>query len=317
MDAASAGKYYHFIRLMGRAASHVTLEVALAVRPNVALISEDVKARGQTLAGVVDEISDVVLARRAAGVHHGVVVLPEGLVENLADVGALVAELNELEAAGGGGGAGGGKPDEAAVEAALSPASASLWRLLPPTLRGELLLDRDPHGNVQVSRIETERLLAGLVSARVAANDGGRGVPICTHFFGYEGRCALPSNFDVAYTAALGAGAAALVAAKRTGLIVSVTDIEKRAAEWGVGGHPIAALMTRERRRGKDKVVVRKALVELDGAPFRALAAARGAWALEDAYACPGPIQFSGVAARAATRSLSLAINGGEPIVTH
>jgi pyrophosphate--fructose-6-phosphate 1-phosphotransferase len=208
-------------------------------------------------------------------------------------------------------------PDEAAVEAALSPPSASLWRLLPPTLRGELLLDRDPHGNVQVSRIETERLLAGLVSARVAEKDGGKGVPICTHFFGYEGRCALPSNFDVAYTAALGAGAAALVAAKRTGLIVSVTDIEKRAAEWGVGGHPIAALMTRERRRGKDKVVVRKALVELDGAPFRALAAARGAWALEDAYACPGPIQFSGVAARAATRSLSLAINGGEPIVTH
>ena len=300
---------------MGRAASHVTLEVALAVRPNVALISEDVKARGQTLAGVVDEIADVVLARRAKGIHHGVVVLPEGLVENVADVGALVAELNELEAAGGGGGA---KPNEAAVEAALSPASASLWRLLPPTLRGELLLDRDPHGNVQVSRIETERLLAGLVSARVAEQDAaGKGVPICTHFFGYEGRCALPSNFDVAYTAALGAGAAALVAARRTGLIVSITDLEKRAAEWGVGGHPIAALMTRERRRGKDKVVVRKALVELEGAPFCALADARGAWALEDAYACPGPIQFSGVAARAATRSLSLAINGGEPIVTH
>ena len=159
-----------------------------------------------------------------------------------------------------------------------------------PTLRGELLLDRDPHGNVQVSRIETERLLAGLVSARVAEHDAaGKGVPICTHFFGYEGRCALPSNFDVAYTAALGGGAAALVAARRTGLIVSITDLEKRAAEWGVGGHPIAALMTRERRRGKDKVVVRKALVELEGAPFCALADARGAWALEDAYAAARP----------------------------
>ena len=335
LDAASAGKYVHCIRLMGRAASHVTLEVALATRPNIALISEDVKARGLTLDAVVDEVADVLIARAAAGKKHAVVLLPEGLIENIADVGALVAELNELDAAAtattaaaaAGGGAcdrGAGSapsfgdcdPATAAVADSLSPASAAVWRLIPPTLRGELMLDRDPHGNVQVSRIETERLLAGLVTARVEAC-GGRRPSAITHFLGYEGRAALPSNFDVAYCGALGAGAAALLAAGKTGLIVSVTGLHRRTADWDVGGHPISALMCVERRRGKDRVVVRKALVDLDGAPFRALAAARAKWAVGDEYASPGPIQFSGVGARSATTTLALALNGGEPIVTH
>ena len=335
LDAASAGKYVHCIRVMGRAASHVALEVALATRPNVALIAEDVNARGLTLDAVVDEVADVLVARAAAGKRHAVVVLPEGLVESIADVGALVAELNELDAAAtaapAAAAAGGGACDRgagsapwfgdcdaatSAVADSLSPASAAVWRLIPPTLRGELMLDRDPHGNVQVSRIETERLLAGLVTARVAA----RGAPppsILTHFMGYEARASLPSNFDVAYCAALGAGAAALLAAGRTGLIVSITRLHRRTAEWGVGGHPISSLMCVERRRGRDRVVVRKTLVDLDGAPFRAFAAARARWAVGDEYVSPGPIQFSGVGARSATTTLALALNGGEPIVTH
>ena len=301
----------HFIRVMGRAASHVALEVALQTRPNVALVSEEVKARGMKLADVVREVADVVVARAAAGMPYGVAVLPEGLIEFIDDVGALIRALNDAMAADGAPAAG----DAAAVAAALAPHHRSVFELLPPTLRAELLLERDPHGNVQVSRIETERLLAGLVCADVAARGLKPPAVIC-HFLGYEGRCALPSNFDAAYTATLGHAAGALLARGATGVIVSVTGLDRPAADWCVGGFPLASLLTVERRKGKDKLVVRKALVELDGAPFAALAAARAGWAAADCYRVPGPLQFSGVGARTGTMTLAAEL-GVDCVVTH
>jgi pyrophosphate--fructose-6-phosphate 1-phosphotransferase len=301
-DAASARKYWHFIKLMGRSASHIALECALQTRPNVALISEEVEAKGMTLAQVTEEICASVVARAAAGMNFGVVLIPEGLIEFIPEFKTLIGELNDFLA-----------HEEAAfkaladdearivfVERGLKPEGAALYRGLPLDIKKQLIMDRDPHGNVQVSRIETEKLLIAMVEKRLATLKAeGRyagSFSSQAHFFGYEGRCAFPSNFDADYCYALGYNAWALIAAGLTGYLSSVRDLEKPASQWRAGGIPLTMMMNMERRHGKDKPVIKKALVELEGKPFKAFAAARAAWAKETAYRFPGAIQYYGPA---------------------
>lgn len=301
-DAASARKYWHFIKLMGRSASHIALECALQTRPNVALISEELEAKGMTLAQVTEEICASVAARAAAGMNFGVVLVPEGLVEFVPEFKALIGELNDFLA-----------HEEAAfkaladdeariafVERGLKPEGAALYRGLPLDIKKQLIMDRDPHGNVQVSRIETEKLLIAMVERRLAALKAeGRyagSFSAQAHFFGYEGRCAFPSNFDADYCYALGYNAWALIAAGLTGYLSSVRGLEKPAPQWQAGGIPLTMMMNMERRHGKDKPVIKKALVELEGRPFKAFAAERAAWAKETAYRFPGAIQYYGPA---------------------
>lgn len=314
-DAASAKKYYHFVRLMGRAASHVTLECALQTRPQVALISEEVRAKGLSLHAIASQIADVVAARAAIGKNYGVVLVPEGLIEFVHDVRGLIAELNELLA-----GAGVDPHDHDAVAARLAPPSRAVFASLSPAFKAMLLEERDPHGNVQVSHIETEKLLISLVRAELAARRAAGGAPVkfsaIPHFFGYEGRCALPTNFDASYCYALGAAAAALAGAGRTGYMATVAELQRPASRWRVGGTPLVSLMGLERRQGADKPVIIKALVDLRGPAFGALAAARDAWALGDCYRSPGPVQYAGSEyANVASMTLGLEVNGGRPVL--
>jgi pyrophosphate--fructose-6-phosphate 1-phosphotransferase len=302
-DVNSARKYWHFIRLMGRSASHITLEVALKVRPNVALIGEEVLAKKMTLAQVVDHVAGIVAKRAAQKKNFGVLFLPEGLIEFIPEIKALIAALNDVLA--------GGKSGDAAI-AALPGDLASLMRSLPAGIQSQLMLDRDPHGNVQVALIETEKLLVEMVKKRLdemkkAGAYAGKFAAI-THFFGYEGRCGAPSNFDANYCYALGYNAAVLALNGLTGYLSSVKNLTKPAAQWVCGGVPLTTMMNLERRHGHDKPVIKKALTELDGAPFKAFAAARDGWAFDDAYLFPGPIQFFGpaVVTDAVTETLRL-----------
>lgn len=288
VDSLSSNKYYNLIRLMGRAASNITLECALQTHPTMALIGEEVQARHQSLAAITEEIVAVVLEREALGLHHGVILVPEGLIEFVPEVSALLGQLNELLA-------GGTPATEEAVSDALSANNAALFAFLPPSIKRQLLAERDPHGNVQVSLIETEKLLAELVAHELArhARAGtyhGTFTPQCM-FFGYEARCALPSDFDVAYCYALGYNAALLVARGETGVMSTVTALDEVVENWGCGGTPLTRMMTIERRKGKDKPVIRKALVDLHGLPFRTFAEHRHAWAVTDSFRYPGPIQ--------------------------
>jgi pyrophosphate--fructose-6-phosphate 1-phosphotransferase len=287
-DVNSARKYWHFVRLMGRSASHITLEVAFKTRPNVTLIGEEILAERMTLARVVDSVADVVARRAAAGKNYGVLLVPEGLIEFIPEFKQLIAALNDGLAAG-------GKDD---VAARLPASLRALLESLPAGFRDQLMLDRDPHGNVTVSQIETERMLADMVKARLAERKkagayAGKFSAI-THFFGYEGRCGAPSNFDANYCYALGYNAAALALNGLTGYLSSVRRLLRPAAAWECGGVPLTMMMNLERRHGKEKPVIQKALVRLDRAPFRALAKARAAWAADDDYLFPGPIQFFG-----------------------
>jgi len=298
LDALSSGKYYHFIRLMGRAASNITLEVGLQTHPNITLLGEEVAARRQNLSSITEEIVSVIVQRAAAGKDYGVVLVPEGLIEFVPEMNALLKEINELLAHGSG----------ATVEemgAALSPSPAALFAYLPASIRRQLLAERDPHGNVQVSLIETEALLAELV-AHELANLKKAGAYVGSfspqfHFYGYEGRCGLPCEFDSVYCYALGYNAGALVALGQTGLISSVSNLDAPVEEWRAGGTPITVLMNLERRHGKDKPVIKKALVELDSLPYKTFAGLRSKWALGDCYRNPGPIQF-GTGTTASTR---------------
>jgi pyrophosphate--fructose-6-phosphate 1-phosphotransferase len=292
-DVNSARKYWHFIRLMGRSASHIALEVALKVHPNVTLVGEEVLAKKTTLAQVVDYVADIVAKRAAAKKNFGVLFLPEGLIEFIPEIKELISALNELLADGGKLGDEPGK--------SLPPRLDALMKSLPAAIQSQLMLDRDPHGNVQVALIETEKLMVEMVKARLAemkkaGTYSGKFAAI-THFFGYEGRCGAPSNFDANYCYALGYNASALALNGLTGYLSSVKNLTKPAAQWTCGGVPLTMMMNVERRHGHDKPVIKKALTELDGAPFKALAAARDAWALEDAYLFPGPIQYFGPAA--------------------
>ena len=298
-DCNSARKYWHFIKLMGRSASHIALECALETQPNICLISEEIEAKDMTLNQVVEDIAKVVAYRAKQGNNFGVVLIPEGLIEFIPAIGRLIQELNDLLAAHG---ADYKDLDKDAqrkyIIAHLSKENAATFETLPEGVARQLSLDRDPHGNVQVSLIETEKLLSDMVASLLAkwAKEGKFDGKFAAqhHFFGYEGRCAAPSNFDADYCYALGTSAAQLVAAGKTGYMAIVKNTTTNANEWKAGGVPITMMMNMEKRNGEMKPVIRKALVELDGKPFKAFAAKRDEWAKNTAYVYPGPIQYWG-----------------------
>ena len=288
-DANSAKKYWHFIKLMGRSASHIALECALQTQPNICIVSEEVEAKKMTLGAIVDDIANAVAARAAQGNNFGVILIPEGLIEFIPEMKVLIAELNDLLAH---------ESNVAKALEGLTATSAAVYASLPEAIAKQLTLDRDPHGNVQVSLIETEKLLIEMVKTRLAAMKAeGKFVGKFSglgHFFGYEGRCAAPSNFDADYCYSLGFNAAQLIAAGKTGYMSLIRNTTAPAEEWIAGGVPVTMMMNMERRHGEMKPVIRKALVELEGAPFKELAKNRAAWAIETAYVYPGPIQYFG-----------------------
>ncbi len=301
-DANSAKKYWHFIKLMGRSASHIGLECALQTQPNIAIISEEVEAKQQTLDDVVTSIADVVAKRAANGENFGIVLIPEGLVEFIPAMKKLISELNDLlveheaeimkfET---------NKDKRIYIAEKLTANSSEVFKSLPSTFANQLMLDRDPHGNVQVSMIETEKLLIDMVKVKLkkmkkAGEFKGKfnGQP---HFFGYEGRCASPSNFDADYCYSLGNTASVLINAEKTGYMASVRNLTGAANEWVAGGVPVTMMMNMEKRHGEMKPVIQKALVQLDGKPFMKFAEQRDDWALNTKYIYPGPIQYFGPA---------------------
>ncbi|MDR2247047.1 MAG: diphosphate--fructose-6-phosphate 1-phosphotransferase [Treponema sp.] len=299
-DANSARKYWHFIRLMGRSASHITLECALQTQPNICLISEEVEAGKRSLSQVVDQICDSVVRRAEKGDNFGVVLIPEGLVEFIPEMKALIAELNDVMAKNEKEFAAGVSFDDqlAWLKAKLSGPSYGLIQSLPPDIARQLLMDRDPHGNVQVSRIDTEKLLIVMTERRLA-DRGAAGAyngkfSALGHFFGYEGRCAFPTNFDADYCYALGFSAFVLIASGLTGYLSSVRNLTAPADQWIAGGVPLTMMMNMEQRQGIRKPVIRKALVDLEGEPFKAFAAARDTWAVRTSFLFPGAIQYFG-----------------------
>ncbi|MBR4290253.1 MAG: diphosphate--fructose-6-phosphate 1-phosphotransferase [Oscillospiraceae bacterium] len=314
-DANSAKKYWHFIKVMGRSASHVALECALQTQPNICLIGEEVAAKKMSLAQVADQIADSVASRAAKGWNFGVAIIPEGIVEFVPEFSVLIAEINELLA--------GEKADAfnalptwaekyAFIENGLTKESFAVFAILPQTIQQQLFLERDPHGNVQVSLIESEKLFSALVAANLAERKkagtykGKFGAQ--HHFFGYEGRCAFPSNFDADYCYSLGYNAFMLIQYGYTGYLSKVSNLQAPAEEWVAGGMPITKMMNIERRHGADKPVIRKALVELDGAPFKFFAENRAEWAVETCFTYPGAIQYYGPAevCDLTTRTLAL-----------
>ena len=300
-DANSAKKYWHFVKVMGRSASHVALECALETQPNICLIGEEVAAKKMSLAQVADQIADSVAMRAAKGWNFGVAIIPEGIVEFVPEFSVLIAEINELLA--------GAKADAfnalpswdekyAFIKAGLTEASFGVFDILPQNIQQQLFLERDPHGNVQVSLIESEKLFSALVKDNLAARKregtyNGK-FSALHHFLGYEGRCAFPSNFDADYCYSLGYNAAMLIQYGYTGYLSKVSNLSKPAEEWVAGGMPITKMMNIERRHGADKPVIRKALVELDGAPFKFFAEHREEWAVQTAFMYPGAIQYFG-----------------------
>ena len=298
-DCNSARKYWHFIKVMGRSASHIALECALQCQPNVCLISEEIEKNDMTLNQIVEDLCHTIADRAAAGNNFGTVIIPEGLIEFIPAIGRLIAELNDLLAAHG---ADYKDLDKDAqreyIIAHLSKENAATFETLPEGVARQLSLDRDPHGNVQVSLSETEKLLSEMCEAKLAQwKKEGKFVGKFAaqhHFFGYEGRCAAPSNFDADYCYALGTSAAQLIANGKTGYMAIVKNTTAPAAEWVAGGVPITMMMNMERRNGEMKPVIRKALVELDGKPFKTFAAHRAEWAKNTSYVYPGPIQYWG-----------------------
>ena len=298
-DCNSARKYWHFIKLMGRSASHIALECALQTQPNICLISEEIEAKDQTLNDIVENIAEVVAYRAAQGNNFGVVLIPEGLIEFVPAIGRLIQELNDLLAAHGAEYLNLDKQAQRVyILEHLSAENKATFETLPEGVARQLSLDRDPHGNVQVSLIETEKLISEMVAAKLDQwkKEGKYTGKFAAqhHFFGYEGRCAAPSNFDADYCYALGSSAAQLIANGKTGYMAIVKNTTAPADQWKAGGVPITMMMNMERRNGEMKPVIRKALVELDGAPFKTFAAQRDKWAKETCYVYPGPIQYWG-----------------------
>ena len=314
-DCNSAKKYWHFIKVMGRSASHVALECALQTQPNICLIGEEVAAKKQSLSEIADQIADSVETRGNNGENFGVAIIPEGIVEFVPEFSKLIAEINELLA---------GEKTEAFnalptweekyafIEKGLTAESMKVFAILPTGIQQQLFLERDPHGNVQVSLIESEKLLSALVRAKLAERKkaGTYKGKFSTqhHFFGYEGRCAFPSNFDADYCYSLGYNAFMLISYGYTGYLSKVSNLVAPAEQWVAGGMPITKMMNIERRHGEDKPVIRKALVELDGKPFTYFAENRARWAEETAYLYPGAIQYFGPSAvcDATTKTLAL-----------
>lgn len=300
-DANSAKKYWHFVKVMGRSASHVALECALETQPNVCLISEEVEEKKMSLSDIADYIADSVETRANNGMNFGVAIIPEGVVEFVPEFSVLIKEINELLA--------GSKANEfnalatweekyAFIEQGLTKESMSVFAILPETIQQQLFLERDPHGNVQVSLIESEKLFSALVKAKLEERRekgtyNGKFSSL-HHFFGYEGRCAFPSNFDADYCYSLGYNAFMLIQYGYNGYLSKISNLSKPAEEWVAGGMPITKMMNMERRHGEDKPVIRKALVELDGKPFKYFAENRETWAKETCYLYPGAIQYYG-----------------------
>ena len=300
-DCNSARKYWHFIKLMGRSASHIALECALQTQPNICLISEEVEAKNMSLDDVVTYIAEVVAKRAAAGNNFGTVLVPEGIIEFIPAIKKLIAELNEVltDPATGESRVFSSKDEQVAfVKSHIAPENLAVLESLPKDVERQLCLDRDPHGNVQVSLIETEKLLSAMVATKLAAwkAEGKYNGKFSAqhHFFGYERRCAAPSNYDADYCYSLGYNASRLIAAGKTGYMSVIRNTTAPAAEWIAGGVPITMMMNLERRNGAMKPVIRKALVELDGAPFKYFASKRDEWAEQTAYVYPGPIQYWG-----------------------
>lgn len=300
-DCNSARKYWHFIKLMGRSASHIALECALQTQPNICLISEEIEAKDLTLNDIVEQIASTVAYRASQGNNFGVVLIPEGLIEFIPAIGRLIQELNDLLAAHGQDYKDLDKDAQREyILSHLSEANKATFETLPEGVARQLSLDRDPHGNVQVSLIETEKLISEMVGAKLDqwAKEGKYNGKFSAlhHFFGYEGRCAAPSNFDADYCYALGASAAQLIANGKTGYMAIVKNTTAGTEEWKAGGVPITMMMNMEKRNGEMKPVIRKALVDLNGKPFKAFAAQRDQWAKETCYVYPGPIQYWGPA---------------------
>jgi len=310
-DARSARKYWHFIKLMGRSASHITLEAGLQTCANVTLISEEIEEKKESLDQVVESVCRSVKARAAQGKDYGVVLVPEGLIEFIPSIKALIAEVNDLLAEKEKEFVGLNSAEKKVQTLAgwLKPENAATFRLLPNSIKAQLLLDRDPHGNVQVSLIETEKLLSEMVGANLKKDPGyKRKFSAQHHFFGYEGRAAAPTNFDADYCYGLGCVAAVLIRDGKTGYMASMRNLSKGVENWEAGGVPITMLFNMELRHGKLKPVIQKALVDLKGPAFGELAEHRAAWEIEDAYLYPGPIQYFGPAdiCDAITKTLSL-----------
>lgn len=300
-DANSAKKYWHFIKVMGRSASHVALECALKTQPNICLVSEEVSAKKMSLSEIADYIADSVEKRAAKGMNFGVAIIPEGVVEFVPEFSVLIQEINELLA--------GSKADAfnalptwaekyAFIEKGLTKESMEVFAILPQAIQQQLFLERDPHGNVQVSLIESEKLFSALVKdkleARRAAGTYNGKFSALHHFLGYEGRCAFPSNFDADYCYSLGYNAFMLIQYGYNGYLSKVSNLSAPASEWVAGGMPITKMMNIERRHGEDKPVIKKALVELDGAPFKFFEAHREEWAVDTCFVYPGAIQYYG-----------------------
>ncbi len=298
-DCNSARKYWHFIKLMGRSASHIALECALQTQPNICLISEEVEAKGQSLDDIVEDLATIIAKRGAEDKDYGTVLIPEGLIEFIPAMKDLISELNDFLAHN--------QLEFDAIRRSmrreyvinkLSEKNSKIYESLPATVAIQLTLDRDPHGNVQVSLIETEKLLAEMVKKKLdkwkkEGKYDGKFATI-SHFFGYEGRCAVPSNFDADYCYSLGYTASLLIASGKTGYMASVRNTTSPATEWIAGGVPITMMFNMERRHGEMKPVIQKALVDLEGAPFKEFAKNRDTWAMETSYVYPGPIQYFG-----------------------
>ncbi len=300
-DCNSARKYWHFIKLMGRSASHIALECALQTQPNICLISEEVEQKNMSLDDVVTYIANIVAARAAEGNNFGTVLIPEGLIEFIPAIKKLIAELNEVltdPKTGESRVFANAEEQIAFVKGNIAPENLAILESLPADVARQLCLDRDPHGNVQVSLIETEKLLSRMVATKLAAwkKEGKFNGKFSAqhHFFGYEGRCAAPSNYDADYCYSLGYNASRLIANGKTGYMSIIKNTTAPAAEWIAGGVPITMMMNMERRNGAMKPVIRKALVELDGAPYKFFAAHREEWAKNTCYVYPGPIQYWG-----------------------
>ncbi len=318
-DANSAKKYWHFIKLMGRSATHVGLEVALQTQPNICLISEEVEAKKQSLESIVDYIANIVAERGNAGKNFGVALIPEGLIEFIPEMKTMIANLNDLLAVL--------EKDKTFINAQnvdkyqiiaskLNTENAKVFKSLPDMIKAQLLMDRDPHGNVQVSKIETEKLLIEMVRVKLAQmkSEGKYTGKFSdqAHFFGYEGRCAMPSNFDADYCYSLGYNAFALICAGLTGYLSSVKNLTEPAAKWLAGGVPLTMMMNMEKRHGKMKPVIQKALVELDGPVFKEFEQNREKWAKTDCYVFPGAIQYFGPSEVCDTTTITLQLEASK-----
>ena len=300
-DANSAKKYWHFVKIMGRSASHVALEAALQTQPNITLISEEVEQKKMSLSSIIDYMTDIVVKRSEMGKNFGIAVIPEGLIEFVPELKTMIANLNDIMPTlekDSKYTSGSDAEKVAIIENTLSSENASVFKSLPALIKSQLLMDRDPHGNVQVSKIETEKLLISMIEEKLAGlkKEGKFSGKFSTqsHFFGYEGRCAFPSNFDADYCYSLGFNAFALINFGLTGYLSSVRNLTEPANDWIAGGVPLTMMMNMEKRHGELKPVIQKALVKLDGPVFKQLEENREDWALNDRYLFPGAIQYFG-----------------------